>query len=192
MNLSQTNACQGNQFDPHVEPHSCKIRNASGRNISEDEIMKIFPNSHKSICTEYLAPHQSSNRYQIDGVPIIPKPCRTLFRNINEKVATTSHEKSSVDDNLSIFSREAEQTNSFLNVRTKIVRRRQNSLPLMDKRSNVISFDTSKKRINHSSSPDKSKIAREWQEYWDEEVEANYYYNELTGEASWVYPMQSN
>merc|ERR1712218_591723 len=29
---------------------------------------------------------------------------------------------------------------------------------------------------------------QQWVEYWDEEVKANYYYNILTGEATWVVP----
>jgi len=31
----------------------------------------------------------------------------------------------------------------------------------------------------------------EWLEYWDEEVEAAYYYNPNTGEATWINPAES-
>ena len=31
----------------------------------------------------------------------------------------------------------------------------------------------------------------EWLEYWDEEVEAAYYYNPTTGEATWIHPAES-
>ncbi|CAM9103651.1 unnamed protein product, partial [Discosporangium mesarthrocarpum] len=38
------------------------------------------------------------------------------------------------------------------------------------------------------SSPSVTKPPSEWQEYWDEEVEASYYYNAVTGEATWIKP----
>lgn len=33
-----------------------------------------------------------------------------------------------------------------------------------------------------------SSHSSEWREYWDDEVEASYYYNSVTGEALWVCP----
>ena len=31
-------------------------------------------------------------------------------------------------------------------------------------------------------------MADDWQEYWDDNAQAKYYYNEATGEASWTKP----
>jgi hypothetical protein len=33
-----------------------------------------------------------------------------------------------------------------------------------------------------------SESEKEWIQLWDEEVESNYYYNQITGEASWIRP----
>jgi len=35
---------------------------------------------------------------------------------------------------------------------------------------------------------DGSSLATEWQEYWDEQAQAKYWYNNYTGEASWTMP----
>lgn len=34
----------------------------------------------------------------------------------------------------------------------------------------------------------KTESVSDWQEFWDEEVEASYYYNSVTREALWVRP----
>ena len=40
--------------------------------------------------------------------------------------------------------------------------------------------------VNNSEGP--SSSASDWREYWDDEVEASYYYNSVTREALWVCP----
>ena len=58
--------------------------------------------------------------------------------------------------------------------------------------------DENRKSIEHSQKHScpleqndrgaKEEEEEEWIEYWDEEVGASYYYNAMTGEASWVGP----
>ena len=54
--------------------------------------------------------------------------------------------------------------------------------------------DSTEKFSGHGISVCNDKVSMDpqtlqhWQEYWDEEVGASYYYNTMTGEASWVPP----
>lgn len=46
-------------------------------------------------------------------------------------------------------------------------------------------------RLESGSAPKRGGVppsSSEWQEFWDDEVEASYYYNCVTGEALWVRP----
>lgn len=54
-----------------------------------------------------------------------------------------------------------------------------NDPPMMNERADI---DSNNNVINQSNQE------HQWVEYWDEEVGANYYYNVVTGEASWVCP----
>ncbi len=55
-----------------------------------------------------------------------------------------------------------------------------NDPPRINERANI----DSNNNLNHNQSSQE----HQWVEYWDEEVGANYYYNVVTGEASWVCP----
>lgn len=59
--------------------------------------------------------------------------------------------------------------------------------PLSLTTSSVAGGSTSSVK-NCNSGTSTSSLSSEWQEFWDEEVEASYYYNCITGEALWVRP----
>ena len=78
-----------------------------------------------------------------------------------------------------------------LHNRWQILRRNETGV-LEQHRSEISSHNDGKRRATGEASSLKNGVEGHWIEYWDDEVGASYYFNSITGEASWVNPEEES
>ena len=141
---------------------------------SEKEIVSHTSNSNnKPIAIGTLMPNQSTNRYTLHGIPLIPKPAFPFSANKD-----SCHLRGNASAQRELMLRNRQRPSSIPPVPAYP--------PLRPRYAPKFTSPSAMQTTNIK--PENNQTDDAWREYWDEEVEASYYYNVLTGEANWVHP----
>lgn len=175
------------------------------------------PSPTTTTTTASPLPHQSSVRWRVNGVPMIPRPPETTPppppaaasrprpRPPRSRASSTPVPAPLVVDPTepAVYAPLTEpiRSDDGRRPRRRLLRwspRPAGAAP--PNKGSVVFANRSLWRRSASSPlsrsvevafPPSSPSGEDWKEYWDEEVEASYYYNIATGEASWVNPRES-